>query len=228
MEAKKNPKVDLENKKTLFLEIGLIVALAVVIIFFSVSQKEKVVEVMTDNSLAEEIEIIDVTVEEQVETPPVQQTVRVIADVLEVVRNDARIDNNFNFSDFNDEDIPVQIFEMEVEEIEEEAPFLTAEKYPSFQGGDINKFRNWVNARLRYPEQARENGIQGRVTVEFVVEKNGRITNIKALQSPDQLLSDEVIRIISSAPQSDWKPAEQRGQAVRFKYILPIEFKIQN
>ena len=173
MEVKKSKKADLENRRGLFMEIGLIVALAAVIIMFSVSQREKVVEVMAPVATVDEVEMIDVTTEKEPEPEPVQhqQTVAVITDVLNVVRNDTKIETSIGWVDFEDEDIEIAPIQVETEEIEEETIFIVADQKPSFQGGDLNVFRNWVQARLSYPPLAQENNIQGTVTVKFVVEK---------------------------------------------------------
>lgn len=227
MEVKKSKKADLENKRSMFMEIGLVVALAVVIIMFSVSQREKVVAELDLGGVADEIEVIDVTQEKEPETVPVQQqTVAVITDILNVVRNDTQINTSFDFVDFDTEDITIAPIEVEAEEIEEETIVLTAEQKPTFQGGDLNAFRNWVNARLSYPELARENNIQGTVTVSFVIEKDGRLTNIQVLKSPDKTLSDEAVKVLAKSPK--WEPARQRNMPVRFRYTLPVVFKLQN
>lgn len=231
MEVKKSKKADLENKRGMFMEIGLVVALAIVIIMFSVSQREKVVEVMDLGTIADEVEVIDVTTEQEPETPTEQvqqQTVQVIADVLNVVKNDTKINTTFDWvEDFSEaDDIIITPIEVETEEIEEETIFIVADQKPTFQGGDLNVFRNWVQSRLTYPQLAQENNIQGTVVVKFVVEKDGRITNIQVLRSPDKTLSDETIRVLSNAPK--WEPARQRDQPVRFSYTLPVVFKLQN
>ena len=216
MEVKKSKKADLENRRGLFMEIGLIVALAAVIIMFSVSQREKVVEVMAPVATVDEVEMIDVTTEK----------VAVITDVLNVVRNDTKIETSIGWVDFEDEDIEIAPIQVETEEIEEETIFIVADQKPSFQGGDLNVFRNWVQARLSYPPLAQENNIQGTVTVKFVVEKDGRLTNIQVLKSPDKTLSDEAVSVLSKSPK--WEPARQRDVPVRFSYTMPIVFKLQN
>ena len=207
MEVKKSKKADLENRRGLFMEIGLIVALAAVIIMFSVSQREKVVEVMAPVATVDEVEMIDVTTEKEPEPEPVQhqQTGAVITDVLNVVRNDTKIETSIGWVDFEDEDIEIAPIQVETEEIEEETIFIVADQKPSFQGGDLNVFRNWVQARLSYPPLAQENNIQGTVTVKFVVEKDGRLTNIQVLKSPDKTLSDEAVSVLSQSPK--WEPA---------------------
>ncbi len=228
MEVKKSKKADLENKKGIFTEIGLVVALAIVIIMFSVSQREKKVEEIAPVVIVEDVEVIDVTTEKEPEpTAPVQQqTVAVITDVLNVVRNDTQINTEFSFVEFEEEDIAIAPIAVEAEEIEEEPFVIIAEQKPTFRGGDLNSFRSWVQARLTYPQLAQENNIQGTVVLEFIVEKDGRLTNIKVLRSPDSSLADEAIRVLSMSPK--WEPARQRDQPVRFKYTLPVAFKLQN
>ena len=102
---------------------------------------------------------------------------------------------------------------------------LVAEQMPTFQGGDLNTFRNWVQQNVRFPQIALENGIQGRVVVTFVIEKDGRLTNIEVLQTPDRSLSDEAVRVLSKSPK--WSPGKQRNQPVRVKYTLPVDFRVQ-
>ncbi len=97
---------------------------------------------------------------------------------------------------------------------------------PSFQGGDLNKFRQWVQSNVKFPQIALENNISGRVTVTFVIEKDGRLTNIQVLQSPDRSLSDEAVRVLQKSPV--WSAGKQRGQAVRVRYNLPVDFRLQN
>lgn len=118
------------------MEIGLIVALAAVIIMFSVSQREKVVEVMAPVATVDEVEMIDVTTEKEPEPEPVQhqQTVAVITDVLNVVRNDTKIETSIGWVDFEDEDIEIAPIQVETEEIEEETIFIVADQKPSFPG----------------------------------------------------------------------------------------------
>ena len=93
----------------------------------------------------------------------------------------------------------------------EDMPFLIVEKMPSFRGGDLNDFRAWVQEHLQYPAEAVERNIQGRVVVTFTIEKEGSVSNILVLQSPDKLLADEARRVIASSPAEAWTPGEQRG-----------------
>ena len=150
---------------------------------------------------------------------------KVIADLLEVVTNDTKITTDVNFSEF-DEDVEIlQEIEIKEEEVIDDQPFLIVETMPKFQGGDLNTFRKWVQENVKFPTIALENGISGRVTLTFVIEKDGRLTNIQVLQTPDRSLSEEAVRVLNKSPK--WTPGKQRNQVVRVKYTLPVEFRMQ-
>ena len=104
-------------------------------------------------------------------------------------------------------------------------PYVKVEKMPTFMGGDLNVFRNWVQSKIQYPKEAMDKGIKGRVVCSFVVEKDGSLTEFDVLQSPDKSLADEVVRILKTSPK--WEPGEQRGEKVRVKYTVPIVFQIK-
>lgn len=112
---------------------------------------------------------------------------------------------------------------VETTEQPEEA-FLMAEVMPKFHGGDLNTFRQWVQMQVRMPEVALKQKLQGRVVATFTIEKDGTLDDIQILQTPDRVFSEEVIRVLK---QSDkWTPGTQKGEAVRVKYTLPIEFRV--
>ena len=116
--------------------------------------------------------------------------------------------------------------EVEEEVVEEEAiPFQLVEEKPSFQGGDANQFSKWVNSRLVYPEIAKENGVQGRVTLQFTVEKDGTVTKVKVLRGVDPSLDKEAVRVVSMSPK--WKPGKQRDRAVPVTYTFPVIFQLR-
>ena len=110
--------------------------------------------------------------------------------------------------------------------VDDSQAFVKVDKMPSFQDGDLFTFRNWVMMRLRYPKAAYENGIQGRVLLSFVIERDGSLTNVQVLQSPHSSLSDEAVRVVKASPK--WSPGKQGDKVVRVKYTLPIEFRVQN
>lgn len=107
---------------------------------------------------------------------------------------------------------------------EDDTPFLVAEEMPLFQGKDLNTFRTWVQSQIRYPAEALKRGIEGRVVLSFIVERDGSVSTIQLLQSPDRILSEEARRVVSSSPK--WTPGRQNGHLVRVRYMLPVDFSI--
>ena len=99
------------------------------------------------------------------------------------------------------------------------------EDKPSFQGGDANQFSKWVNSRLVYPEIAKENGVQGRVLLQFTVEKDGSVTKVRVLRGVDPSLDKEAVRVVSMSPK--WKPGKQRDRAVPVTYTFPVIFQLR-
>ncbi|MBR2962041.1 MAG: energy transducer TonB [Alistipes sp.] len=227
MELKKNPNVDVNRLRTLLLEVGLIVALLVVIAAFLYTPREVTVEKIDMNYGPVEEQITEITRQDQKPPEPPKKTqITVITDILNIVTNETQIDTNVDFAEFDADVEIVQSVAVEEENIEEDQPFVKVEEMPSFQGGDINTFRNWVMSKIRYPSIAQENHISGRVFLKFVVERDGSLTNIQVLQTPDQSLSDEAVRVLKLSPK--WKPGRQRNQTVRVVYNLPVDFRIQD
>ncbi len=223
MEVKKNPKADLRGWRGVFLLGGLILALGLCNTSFSISQKDKTVERIDLGGVADETEMIDVTQQlEEIKVEPQKQTVAVLADVFDIVKNDTEVDFDPTFFEMDDV-IDIETIDFGEEVIEEEEIFIVAEEMPKFQGGDIGTFRNWVNKNYKYPTIAADNGIQGNVVVFFVIEKDGKVSNVKVLQSPDPLLSEEAIRLVSSSPS--WTPGKNRNMPVRLQYTMTIVLK---
>ena len=235
MEIKKSPKADLQNKRGLLLEIGLVVALILVIAAFAYTPKEYRIEKPDLNYGPVEEEITEITRQDQKPPePPKKVEVKVIADLLQVVTNDTKITTEVDFAEFDENTEVIQQVDVVEETIEDDQPFLIAETMPLFpmqEGdtpgyGDLNTFRTWVQQNVKFPQIALENGIQGRVVLSFVIEKDGRLTNIQVLQTPDRSLSEEAIRVLNKSPK--WSPGKQRNQVVRVKYTLPVDFRVQN
>ena len=227
MDLKKNPKVDVNRLRIVLLEIGLIVALLVVIAAFLYTPREVTVEKIDMNYGPVEEQITEITRQDQKPPEPPKKTeITVITDILNIVTNDTKISTEVDFAEFEEDVEIIQQVAVEEENIEDDQPFVKVEEMPTFQGGDLNTFRNWVQSKVRYPQIAQENNISGRVFLMFVVERDGSLTNIQVLQTPDTSLSDEAIRVLKTSPK--WKPGKQRNQTVRVKYTLPIDFRIQN
>ena len=232
MEIKKSPKADLENKKSLYLMIGLVIALGITGLALSISSKPEAGEYKPPKKETTEVEQIDNTRQDQPETPPEQQKAQaqVVTDVLNIVSNDQKIETNIVFvDDADDFDDFEMVIEDKEEDIVEEEIFFTVEEMPKFRGGGLPEFRNWVQNNVKYPQIALENGIQGNVVVQFVVGPDGKMTNFKVLQSPDKTLADATIEVLKKANEmkNGWKPGKQRGKPVKVSFTLPVAFKIQ-
>lgn len=96
---------------------------------------------------------------------------------------------------------------------------------PQFRGGDANAFSVWVNSRLKYPASAKKNGIQGKVTLQFTIEPNGKVTNVEVLRGVDKALDEEAVRVVSKSPR--WKPGYVDGKPVRVTYTFPVIFQLR-
>ena len=229
MEVKKTPKASLENKRALFIEIGLIVALAVVYIAFNWTSKDVQVSTLeAENQVVQEEEIIPITPATP-PPPPEAPKIPVLSDQIDIVDDEIEVDNDFlSLEDSDDMGVEIMDYVENVQEevVEEEAiPFQLVEEKPSFMGGDANQFSAWVNKRLVYPEIAKENGVQGRVTLQFTVEKDGSVTKVKVLRGVDPSLDKEAVRVVSMSPK--WKPGKQRDRAVPVTYTFPVYFQLR-
>ena len=229
MEIKKSDKANLENKKLLFFEIGMIVALAIVWIAFEWTTRETNYDTLVDTTeMIEEEEIINVDPTTP-PPPPAAPEIPVLSDKIDIVDDDIEVEDMIiNTEDDNTVGVEVKDYVAQVEEevVEEEAiPFQLVEKAPSFMGGGPNEFTKWVNQRLVYPEIAKENGVQGRVTLQFTVEKDGSVTNVKVLRGVDSSLDREAVRVVSSSPK--WPPGRQRDRAVKVTYTFPVIFQLR-
>lgn len=229
MEIKKTPKADLEKRRTLYTEIGLVVALLVVWGAFSYSTKEKAVASLGEDTQVVEVEDMVPITQETPPPPPEAPKIPVLSDQIDIVEDDIKVDDNF-MSLEDDANLGVEIMdyveEVKEEVVEEEAiPFQLVEEKPSFNGGDANEFSKWVNSKLQYPEIAKENGVQGRVTLQFTVNPDGSVSNVKVLRGVDSSLDKEAVRVVSMSPK--WKPGKQRDRAVKVTYTFPVIFQLR-
>ncbi len=225
MEIKKSFKADLRNKRGLLLEIGVVLALVLVISAFAYAPKEYRIEQVDLSYVVDDVEMIDVTRDRPKETQPRKVEIRIPNQVIQIMDNNAKMETDVDMSIFDTEN-PIEFVVPEAEPAVEDEIFLVAETMPSFMDGNLETFRTWVMQNVKFPQIALENNLQGRVVLSFVIDKDGRLTNIEVLQSPDRSLSEEAIRVLSKSPK--WSPGKQRNQTVRVKYTLPVEFRVQN
>ncbi len=229
MEAKKTQKADLENRRGLFLEIGLVVILAAVLVAFNVRKYDKEVKNVSTRTVASEIDADILNTPPEETPPPPPEEPEVVATDLTVVENDAELTNEVGLINADDnankaqEEFTRVEVEEEVEEAEEEI-FLVVEEDAEFPGG-LEALSKYLSENIKYPQLAKENNIEGRVFVSFVVEKDGRVGNIKILRDIGGGCGAEAVRVVKSMPR--WKPGKQRGKPVRSQFNLPVNFSLK-
>lgn len=227
MDKRKTEKADLESKRTLFIEIGLVVSLAITLFAFEWKKYDiqKVeIEQRQDIEVMEEIVL---QTEQKEKTPPPKQ-IQASTTILNVVKNDIEIETEIIIDVEVDEDLEIEEYipiEIEEEEIVEEEIFMIVENQPEFPGGEAELYK-FIRDNVKYPQLAKETGIQGTVYVQFVVEKDGKISNVKALRKIGGGCDEEAVRVVKSMPT--WKPGSQRGRTVRVSFTLPVKFTLQS
>ena len=229
MEARKNPKADINRYRTLFFNIGLVVSMWLVLLafewrFYDATDTLNVTGTMNDTFE----ETLDVPPTEQPPPPPptavnvnfipIEDT-EDIEDELEI-KFDIEMTEETVISD-------VPKYE-EVEDVEEEETaeevFVIVEEQPHPKGG-MQAFYDYVNSNIHYPSQARRMNIEGRVFVQFIIEKDGSISQIEVIRGVGGGCDEEAVRVLSNAPK--WAPGKQRGKPVRVKMVFPIVFKLK-
>ena len=226
METKKSPKASLENKRVIFMELGLILSLLAVFGAFSYSTAVRQTTALLDTAQVIEVEEMIPVTHETPPEPPQVPTLPQLSEFIEIVDDDIETTEIISFDDI-EIDIPVYDYRQDVVEdsVEEEIPFVIVECKPTFQGGDANDFGRWIARSLTYPELAKELGIQGRVSLQFTVMKDGTVGNIKVLRGVDPLLDEEAVRVVSTSPK--WEPGRQRDRAVNVSYTFPVIFTLR-
>ena len=228
LREKKSPKANLENKKFTWLLMGFVIVLAFLFVAFEWSQRDLKIdmsEAIQDIVFEEEIPLTQQ--EEKPTPPPPPQEPQKVEEVLNIVKNDAQVEET-SLSSSEETGQIIEIKEVapviEEEEVVEEEIFQVVEEMPEPPGGMAGLMK-YLARNIKYPAIAQENGIQGRVVVQFVVEKDGSIANPVVVKGVDPSLDKEAVRVISTMPK--WKPGKQRGKAVRVKYTVPVTFRLQ-
>jgi protein TonB len=227
MELKKTPKADLENKRNIFVQLGLVLSLGIVLTAFNINDPVRSATGL--GQLEEqniEDEVIPITRQEQIKPPPPPPPPKVV-EVLTIVDDDVEIEEEFEFesTEADDETIidAVPVIDDEEDEQDEQV-FVVVEDMPEFPGGQL-ALRKWIANNINYPVIAAENGIQGKVYVTFVVDKDGSVSNARIARGVDTSLDQEALRVVNNLPR--WKPGMQRGKPVRVSYTVPINFQLQ-
>jgi len=235
MEIKKSAKADLERGKGLSLLLGLLVALSVV--FVGLEWRSAVAQAQTTDRGFDAQEIEDVmNLEDQQKPeepePEPQQAQQVeiqLPDEIKVVSNDKEVIKPTIISVDQDKplpppNIPLGTKNVQADEDVDQAVFEIVEENPEFPGGP-EALLKYLSKNIVYPESAIDNGIQGRVTVRFVVERDGSVSGVEIQKGVDQALDKEAMRVVKGMPK--WKPGRQQGRTVRTRFSVPVVFRLQ-
>ena len=223
MEIKKNPSKDLTKKSGLFFNIGLCISLGLVIAAFEWKSYD---DIKIADAAVAEVDFEEVTEVPQTQQPPppppkIQAPVIVEVPDEEVIEDDIDVDLDVDVTE--DAVIEEVVFEEAPEEEEVEEVFTIVEDQPEYPGG-MPAFYKFIGKNLKYPSQARRMGIEGKVFVQFVVGKDGKISEVQVIKGIGAGCDEEAKRVIESSPK--WKAGKQRGRAVKVRMILPITFKL--
>lgn len=227
MEVKKTAQADLQNKKSLFGLVGLLISLLLVVWAFSVHTGEVTVNAVGREEVVTEEQMTEITRPEEPPKPEIEKIVAPAAtsNVLEAVDNSVDLDDNMDMFDIEATEATVINIQPVEEEglLDEDVVVMKAEKDPTFLGGGIDKFQAWVMKNVKYPAVAELNNITGRVIVLVVVGRDGFIRDVNILASPDESLSDAVRDVMKKSPK--WVPAEQRGKPVSIRIQSVVNFQ---
>lgn len=230
MEIKKSPKADLEKDVFLSVLLGLLVSISLVFVSLQWKTASNNGDLVSSNlNIADVDEAMLIQEEQKPEEPeppkPEQKVEEIQAELPEefkVVDNDKKVQTIKFVSTDEDKPLPPPPPPAPAEEEEAQQIFEIVEQAPEFPEGDVSK---WVGNHMEYPQIAAENGIQGRVIVQFVIERDGSVSQIKVARGVDPSLDKEAMRVVGKMPK--WKPGMQRGKPVRFRYTLPVVFRLQ-
>lgn len=229
MKPKKTERADLEKRRGLYLEIGLVVILVAVLVAFNVKNYDQEQVTVIERTAEDEIEETMIQTQEETPPPPPEPEVPEVTTELNVIEDDAESDNEIGIvnAEVTDKTENIEIVQVEVQEEEEEKEdeiFQVVEQDPEFPGG-VEALYKFVQQNIKYPQLAKENNITGRVFVQFVVEKDGSVSNVRAARDIGGGCGAEAVRVVKSMPK--WTPGKQRGKAVRAAYTLPVNFNLQ-
>jgi protein TonB len=226
-EIKKTPRANIENQKDTAILMGMVLALALVFVAFEWSTQTTKLDASTvvqDVVAEEEIEI---TRRDPTPPPPPPPPAPEAPEIIQVV--DTKVETRIDINMEDDQSkAQVQTYTPppppKEREEEEEEIFVVVENQPEFPGGQAAMMK-FLSENIKYPVIAQENGIQGRVICNFVVERDGSITDVQVVRGVDPSLDKEAVRVIQSMPR--WKPGMQRGKPVRVRFTLPVVFRLQ-
>lgn len=224
----KSSQADLESKKSLFFEIGLILSLLVVFLVFQIKRPNQVRDLDFNRGDLQVVQEEMIQTTQPTTPPPPAQAPKQQITLLTVVENEEEVEADIQIQAEVDqttvipEYIPIERPPQEETIIEPEI-FLIVEEQPEFPGGDAARLRYFAS-ETKYPQAARDNGVQGIVYVSFVVEPDGSVSNVAILRGIGGGCDEEAVRVVSQMPA--WKPGKQRNRPVRVSFTLPVRFTL--
>ena len=223
MVSKKSPQANLENKKAIPMMMGLVMVLSLLFIAFEWSQNEfNKHDNYATTSIPDDEDLPPITMPEKPLPPPPPPPP--VSDIIEVKPDDVTTVNNNIITDETPIEPLKEIMNRPVgnagQEDDPEVVFITAEVNPEFNGDVFT----YLSKSLKYPIIPQENGVQGKVICQFVVNRDGSITDIEVVRGVDKYLDAEAVRVIKTMPA--WKPGKMNGKPVRVKFTLPVVFRL--
>lgn len=229
MELKKSEKADLESKKGVFFQIGLIFSMALILVAFEWKSYDSL-DINTYSNQRVNTDVEEMVQITQQNTPPPPAAPPPPSIVLNIVENTAQINNDVSIDAEADESTqvdeyrgPAPVRQEDEAEVQEQEIFQVVENAPAFPGGDLGRMK-FLQDNIKYPIMAKESGIQGTVYVTFVVERNGSVTDVKILRGIGGGCDEEALRVVKNMPK--WEPGKQRGKPVRVQFNMPIKFTL--
>ncbi|MFZ9981913.1 MAG: energy transducer TonB [Cyclobacteriaceae bacterium] len=224
MELKKSEKADLTKTSTLFFSLGLTLTLGIVLTAFEWKEMEEQAELLAGKTINTADEIMEVPPTDIPPPPPPQIQQPQVVEVPDEEEIEEEIEVNLDVE--MTEDTKIEQIEIKVEEPKEDVDeiFTIVEETATPKGG-MSAFYKFVSSKLKYPPQANRMGVEGKVYVEFVINRDGSIVDARVVRGIGAGCDEEAVRVVASSPP--WNPGKQRGKAVRQKYTLPIIFKLQ-
>ncbi len=228
MELKKSQKADLEWKKPIFFQIGIFLALGLVLAMFELFRSKDATANNVGYTGANITE--DVILQTQQQKPPVAPppAAPITSTEIKVIDDNIKIETDYEIDAESDESTKTQEFEnvefVKEDDSKEAEIFVVVEENPEFPGGEEARMK-FFQDNIVYPKVAKEAMVEGKVIVSFVVEPDGRITNAKIERGKIQALDDEALRVAKIMPK--WNPGKQRGKSVRCKFTMPVVFVLQ-
>lgn len=224
MELKKNPQADLTRKTNLFFAIGLVVSLLLIIVAFEWKSYDEVAAIDFGATNDNFEELIEIPITEQPPPPPPKIQQPEIIEVPEDEEIEEEIELDIDLDVEEETVVEDIVFEEAPEEEPVEQIFEVVEEQPTPEGG-MEAFYKFVGKELRYPAQANRMGVEGRVFVQFVVDEQGNVSEVKAVKGIGAGCDEEAVRVIK---QTKWNPGKQRGRAVKVRMIMPVLFKLSS